>query len=158
MVCKFTKYQCVGQGAIVPCMGVRPQTNLGGHQIFARKICHCNSISKKKKRSSSVSLHLICYFWTKHAIKRGSKVVLTFFFFGDAIAETNFSAKMYGHLLKLPEKLKVARNFYSNCPKNYKLPEFKGGQCPPGPPTSYAYGAMPSLWSQIELCSKQAIA
>ena len=46
---------------------------------------------------------------------------------------------MYGHLLKLPEKLKVAQNFYSNCPKNYKLPEFKGGQCPPGPPTSYAY-------------------
>ena len=32
------------------CMGVRPQTNLGGHQIFARKICHCNSISKKKKK------------------------------------------------------------------------------------------------------------
>ena len=31
-------------------MGVRPQTNLGGHQIFARKICHCNSISKKKKK------------------------------------------------------------------------------------------------------------
>ena len=52
---------------------------------------------------------------------------------------TNFSAKMYGHLLKLPKKLKVARNFYSNCPKNYNLPEFKGGQCPPGPPTSYAY-------------------
>ena len=124
-------------------MGVRPQTNLGVHQIFARKICHCNSISKKKKkkkkRSSPVSLHLILSFWTKHAIKRGSKVVLTFFFFGDAIAETNFSAKMYGHLLKLPEKLKVAQNFYSNCPKNYKLPEFKGGQCPPGPPTSYAY-------------------
>ena len=122
-------------------MGVRPQTNLGGHHIFARKICHCNSISKKKKkkRSSSVSLHLIYYFWTKHAIKRGSNVVLTFFFFGGAIAVTNFSAKMYGHLLKLPEKLKVARNFYSNCPKNYKLPEFKGGQCPPGPPTSYAY-------------------
>ena len=64
------------------------------------------------------------------------------FFFGDAIAVTNFSAKMYGHLLKLPEKLIIARNFYSNCPKNYKLPEFKGGQCPPGPPTSYAYGKM----------------
>ena len=96
-------------------------------------------VSPKKKRSSPVSLHLIYYFWTKHAIKRGSKVVLTFFF-GDAITETNFSAKIYGHLLKLPEKLKVAQNFYSNCPKNYKLPEFKGGQCPPGPPTSYAYG------------------
>ena len=68
------------------------------------------------------------------------------FFFGDAIAVTNFSAKMYGHLLKLPEKLKIARNFYSNCPKNYKLPELKGGQCPPGPPTSYAYDSIPSTF------------
>ena len=26
-------------------MGVRPQTHLGGHQIFARKVCHCDDIS-----------------------------------------------------------------------------------------------------------------
>ena len=31
-------------------MGVRPQTHLGGHQIFARKVCHCDDISKKKKK------------------------------------------------------------------------------------------------------------
>ena len=31
-------------------MGVCPQTNLGGHQIFAQKVCHCNDISKKKKK------------------------------------------------------------------------------------------------------------
>ena len=111
----------------------------GGTKFLPEKFVTVIVSPKKKKRSSPVSLHLIYYFWTKHAVKRGSKVVLTFFFFGDAIAETNFSAKMYGHLLKLPEKLKVARNFYSNCPKNYKSPEFKGGQCPPGPPTSYAY-------------------
>ena len=37
---------------IILSMGVRPQTNLGGHQIFARKICHCNSISKKKKKKN----------------------------------------------------------------------------------------------------------
>ena len=81
-------------------------------------------------------------------------MVLTFFFFGGAIAVTNFSAKMYGHLLKLPEKLKVARNFYSNCPKNYKLPEFKEGQCPPGPPTSYAYGHLRAVAIMIERNSR----
>ena len=31
-------------------MGVRPQTHLGGHQIFARKVCHYDDISKNKKK------------------------------------------------------------------------------------------------------------
>ena len=124
-------------------MGVRPQTNLGGHQIFARKICHCNSISKKKKKKGHRPFRCtlsITFGLNMHQtwVQSGIDV----FFFGDAIAVTNFSAKMYGHLLTLPEKLKIARNFYSNCPKNYKLPEFKGGQCPPGPPTSYAYALL----------------
>ena len=121
-------------------MGVRPQTNLGGHQIFARKICHCNSISKKKKKKGHRPFR--CTLSITFGLNMPSNVGPKWycpFFFGDAITETNFSAKMYGHLLKLPEKLKVAQNFYSNCPKNYKLPKFKGGQCPPGPPTSYAY-------------------
>ena len=63
-------------------MGVQPQTHLGGHQIFARKVCHCDDISQKKKKKK------------KYAIKRVSKQMLTFFFFGDAIAVTNVSAKM----------------------------------------------------------------
>ena len=68
-------------------MGVRPQTHLGGHQIFARKVCHCDDMSKKKKRSSPVSLHLFHYFWPKYAIKRVSKQMLTFFFFLDMLLQ-----------------------------------------------------------------------
>ena len=51
---------------------------------------------KKKKRSPPVSLHLFHHFWPKYATKRVSQLVLTFFFFffGDAVAVTNFSAKM----------------------------------------------------------------
>ena len=63
-------------------MGVRPQTHLGGHQIFLpEKFVTAMTSPKKKKRSSPVSLYLFHYFWPKYAIKRVSKQILTFFFF-----------------------------------------------------------------------------
>ena len=62
---------------------------------------------KKKKRSSPVSLHLFHHFWLKYATKREANQVRTFFFFfGDVIGVTNFSARW--------------KDTYPNCPKNLK--------------------------------------
>ena len=68
----------------------------GGTKFLPEKfVTTITSPKKKKKRSSPVSLHLFHYFWRKYAIKRVSIHMLTFFFFfGDAIAVTNFSAEM----------------------------------------------------------------
>ena len=81
-------------------MGVRPQTHLGGHQIFARKVCHSDDISKKKKKTKKKKViacfaapfpSLLAKICHQTCVQTG---VNLFFFFGDAIAVTNFSAKM----------------------------------------------------------------
>ena len=128
-------------------MGVRAQTNLGGHQIFARKICHCNKISKKKKkkRSSPVSLHLFHYFRPKHVTKREAKQVMTFFFFLVVIPFLALPDLVTLYLEMIESKRsKKYKNTYSNCPKNQKLPEIlsqnqciftsRGGPVPPRTP------------------------
>ena len=99
-------------------MGVWAQTNLGGHQIFARK----TSPKKKKKRSSPVSLHLFHHFRPKSVTKREAKQLITFFFW-RCYCSHKFFGQNIKTLTQISRKIK-------NCPKFYK----QGGQCPPGPP------------------------
>ena len=105
-------------------MGVRPQTHLGGHQIFARKVCHCDDISRKKKRSSPVSLHLFHHFWPKYATTRVSKQVLTFFFFWKCYCSDKFLGQNVRTLTQIARKI-------ISCPK-FLQPG--GASAPPDPP------------------------
>ena len=111
---------------MITIMGVRPQTHLGGHQIFARKVCHCDDISKKKKKKSSpVSLHRFHCFWPKYTIKRVSKQVLTFFFFfWRCYCSDKFFGKNVRTLTQIARKIK-------SCPK-FLQPG--GASAPPDPP------------------------
>ena len=120
----------------------------GGHQIFARKICYYNNISKKKKkkRSSPVSLHLFHHFRPKYVTKREAKQVTTFFFFWRCYCSDKFFGQNIKTLTQIARKIK-------NCPKFYK----QGGPVPPRTPTSYAYGMHRWCagydWALIRFCS-----
>ena len=84
--------------------------------------------SPKKKKGHRL---IRCTFSMTSGLNMPPNVYPIFFFFsffGDVMAVTNFSAKIQPHLLKLPE-----------------IFPSRGGQCPPGPPTSYAYDKMGSV-------------
>ena len=59
---------------------------------FARKICHCNNISKKKKGHQLFGLTFGDRFRPKMMEKVGDDLFF-FLFFGDVIAVTNFLGK-----------------------------------------------------------------
>ena len=68
-------------------MGVRPQTHLGGTKFLPEKFVTAMTSPKKKKKKKKGHRLYFHYFWPKHAIRRVSKHVLTFFFFLEMLLQ-----------------------------------------------------------------------
>ena len=133
-------------------MGVWPQTNLGGHQIFARKICHCNNISKKKKGHHLFRCTFSIIFGLNMSRNVGPNRWWPFFFLEMLLQWQIFQAKIWcppntctwlkaDGVDNINTLTQIARKI-KNCPKFCReINAFlqAGGPVPPGPPTSYAY-------------------
>ena len=108
-------------------MGVRPQTHLGGHQIFARKVCHFDDISKKKKKGHRL---FRCTFSITFGLNMPSNVCpggySPFFFF--FLWRCHRGDKLFGKNVRTLTQ--IARKIKS-CP-NFLQPG--GASAPPDPP------------------------
>ena len=126
-------------------IGARPQTHLGGHQIFARKVCHCDDISKKKKKKG----HRL-FRCTFYAIKRVSKQMLTFFFFfWRCYCSDKFFGKNVRTLTQIARRIK-------SCPK-FLQPG--GASAPPDPPlrTPMLLITMRNLFTALQIGTSKSV-